>query len=482
MATSKTTNTYNRQNWEDSDFPILCQTCLGDNPYIRMTKEKYGKECKICVRPFTVFRWCPGARMRFKKTEVCQTCSKLKNVCQTCLLDLEYGLPIQVRDAALRMKDDIPKSDVNKEYYIQNMENELNKADSGSLVSSSSSSSKVNEPSDILLRLARTAPYYKRNRPHVCSFWVKGECRRGEECPYRHEKPTDPDDPLADQNIRDRYYGVNDPVADKLMKRAAAMPALPPPEDRTITTLYVGNIGALTEQDLRDHFYQYGEIRSLSVVPKQQCAFVQYTTRAASENAAEKTFNKVVLGGRRLTIKWGRSQARTGPAAHPEQLNPYEPVPGLPRALPELTNNFFNLEPGHIPLPTLPPPPPSLLVNPMMCPPPPPAFFFAGGGPPRFPPGNMGNSGLMSVPGMVPPTAAAMTAVSLANVQAAAAAAAAVSADISAPGTTNTVSLSATSSTASEINPNAPVQQVHYPSQDPSRLGATPLTADKQQE
>lgn len=29
--------------------------------------------------------------MRFKKTEVCQTCSKMKNVCQTCLLDLEYG-------------------------------------------------------------------------------------------------------------------------------------------------------------------------------------------------------------------------------------------------------------------------------------------------------------------------------------------------------------------------------------------------------
>ena len=29
--------------------------------------------------------------MRFKKTEICQTCSKLKNVCQTCLLDLEFG-------------------------------------------------------------------------------------------------------------------------------------------------------------------------------------------------------------------------------------------------------------------------------------------------------------------------------------------------------------------------------------------------------
>ena len=35
--------------------------------------------------------------MRFKKTEVCQTCAKLKNVCQTCMLDLEYGLPVQVQ-------------------------------------------------------------------------------------------------------------------------------------------------------------------------------------------------------------------------------------------------------------------------------------------------------------------------------------------------------------------------------------------------
>ena len=57
--------------------------------------------------------------MRFKKTEVCQTCAKLKNVCQTCLLDLEYGLPVQVRDAALKIKDDLPRSDVNREYYLQ---------------------------------------------------------------------------------------------------------------------------------------------------------------------------------------------------------------------------------------------------------------------------------------------------------------------------------------------------------------------------
>jgi hypothetical protein len=53
---------------------------------------------QICARPFTVFRWCPGARMRFKKTEVCQTCAKMKNICQTCLLDLEYGKVLMLKD------------------------------------------------------------------------------------------------------------------------------------------------------------------------------------------------------------------------------------------------------------------------------------------------------------------------------------------------------------------------------------------------
>ena len=63
--------------------------------------------------------------MRFKTTVICQTCAKIKNVCQTCLLDLEYGLPTQVRDTALALQNEAPTSDVNREYYAQNMEGKV---------------------------------------------------------------------------------------------------------------------------------------------------------------------------------------------------------------------------------------------------------------------------------------------------------------------------------------------------------------------
>lgn len=76
---------------EETDFPIACETCMGPNPYVRMLKDTVGQPCKICSRPYTVFRWKPGPKARYKKTVICQMCAKMKNVCQVCILDLTYG-------------------------------------------------------------------------------------------------------------------------------------------------------------------------------------------------------------------------------------------------------------------------------------------------------------------------------------------------------------------------------------------------------
>jgi len=280
--------------------------------------------------------------MRFKKTEVCQTCAKLKNVCQTCLLDLEYGLPVQVRDAALKIKDDLPTSAVNREYYLQNVDAQLESSDTigpGGVLGKIPS-----HKSELLAKLARTTPYYKRNRAHICSFWVKGECKRGEECPYRHEKPSDPDDPLSTQNMKDRYYGANDPVAEKILKRAQAMPHLDPPEDKMITTLYVGGLDESTsDADLRNAFYSYGEFRNVTLVQKQGCAFVQFTTRGAAEKAAEATFNKLTICGSKVTIRWGKSHGKNSHSgAGPSTMDPMmQPAGTLPPQ--EIGNNFFGL-------------------------------------------------------------------------------------------------------------------------------------------
>lgn len=69
--------------------------------------------------------------------------------------------------------------------------------------------------------------------------------------PFRHEMPTDKADPLANQNIRDRFYGQDDPVAAKMMTRQDEMPKLEPPEDEDISSLWLGNMAEHITPEVR---------------------------------------------------------------------------------------------------------------------------------------------------------------------------------------------------------------------------------------
>ncbi|ORX41115.1 cell wall organization and biogenesis-related protein [Kockovaella imperatae] len=316
-------NDINKVGVESSDFPILCETCLGPNPYVRMSKQEYGSECKICNRPFTVFRWNPGQGARYKKTEVCTTCAKIKGVCQTCLLDLEFGLPVQVRDAALGRKNQAPTSDINKQYYIQNLEAQMEDSPDGMAYDSQVANRAGRE---MLKNLARSDPFYKRNRPHICSFFVKGECKRGAECPFRHELPEE--NGLQNQNMQDRYYGRNDPVAKKMLRQDAENKGMKAPEDETVTTLLFLGLPETTETDVRSAlvfscpFVKPVELKSLTIVEASHCAFVNFKTRDLAERTAEALSAQggIEVQGKRCKVVWGRSRPAKG--KKPESIEP----------------------------------------------------------------------------------------------------------------------------------------------------------------
>lgn len=84
------------------DFPIICEKCLGPNPYVRMLKSDMGKQCKISGSPFSAFRW-QGEHKRWKETCISPAVAREKNVCQACVCDLEYGIPFHVRDHVMEV-------------------------------------------------------------------------------------------------------------------------------------------------------------------------------------------------------------------------------------------------------------------------------------------------------------------------------------------------------------------------------------------
>jgi len=265
-------------------------------------KKPSGKECKICQRPFTVFRWKAGTKGRFKATEICQTCAKLKNVCQTCLFDLEYGLPVEVRDKYLEdAKIEIPGAGANRDYWAE----EANRNIDNLILP-------YNDPekNKVLEQFARNKPYYKRNLPHLCSFYQKGSCIRGDECPYRHELPEE--SAIPDQKLQDRYHGQNDPLANKILHKITGSKTVRPPEDKSITSLIVRDLKPeVTEGDLKEEFEKFGTVDNIRMIPDKTMAVVTFGNRADSENAIKELYGKLVVKESRLYLGWAKYDSNT---------------------------------------------------------------------------------------------------------------------------------------------------------------------------
>jgi len=221
----------------------------------------------------------------------------------------------------LQQKAPLPASRVGRDYQLQ----EAQKAADGNDLPYN----KVGKH-PMLQRLARMTPYYKRNEARICTFYVKGACNRGQDCPFRHELPEGGE--LAHQKLRDRFHGENDPVANKILRRADEEMTLLPPEDKAVTTLYLGGLEpSAKERDVRDKFYVFGEIRSIRMVPRQCCAFVTFVQREAAEEAARQLHRVLDIRGKRVNLMWGRpEQGRQQLASQAQSSGQQFTAAGLP--------------------------------------------------------------------------------------------------------------------------------------------------------
>ncbi|EKG20190.1 hypothetical protein MPH_02547 [Macrophomina phaseolina MS6] len=305
----------NRSGWESTDFPSVCERCLPDNPYVQMLKEDYGSECKICTRPFTVFKWKADRTSRQKRTTICLTCARLKNCCQCCMLDLSFGLPIVVRDAALKMVAPGPQSNINREYYAQNNEKEIEEG-RGAIEEYEKTDEKAR---DLLRRLAQSEPYYKKQRRLELEAdeankdgqkalpaleGADGQLQLHKAGPIRTKDskagPAGARGPLSRSGRGARGF----PSAAQLAPRPED---ILPPADKKITSLFITGVeDDLPEHEIRTFFTKFGQLRSLVCSHRSHCAFVNYVNRNSAEKAAEACQGRAVVKGVPLRVQWGK--------------------------------------------------------------------------------------------------------------------------------------------------------------------------------
>lgn len=331
----------NKATWEDTEVPAVCETCLGPNPYIRMTRERYGLECKLCTRPFTVFKWTPDSvqsnsssvRQKPKKTTICLTCARQKNCCQSCMLDLTYGLPLEIRDTALKMimsaanntngggkngflsieqmnTSSNASNAVIRQYIAQNLDAENKSAQDLEDEQRTKILKESEAARNFLKQIAMGFPQNK----HLLTSHQQEQARKT----------------AASKDSSQQEDGNSKALAIDVGKIAAKLPLngfpKPFPKDTSIRTIFVMGIeDDLPEYVLRDHFLSVltssnkfdpksltSAISSSLCVHRSRCGFFTFKTREMAETVAQSTANsngKFTLNGCKLRLAWSNPKS-----------------------------------------------------------------------------------------------------------------------------------------------------------------------------
>lgn len=227
------------------------------------------------------------------------------------MLDLSFGLPIVVRDAALKMIAPGPQSEVNREFYAQNHEAEIEDGRGGT-----EAYEKTDEKArELLRRLANSEPYFKKQRRIGPADGEGG----GEGSSNSMALTSGGGGPIRTRDSRGGVAprgsssrgGRGGARGGRSFPSAAQLPPGPadilPPSDTTITSLFITGVeDDLPEHKIRDFFTPYGKLRSLVCSHMSHCAFINYATREGAEAAASALQGRAVIAGCPLRVQWGK--------------------------------------------------------------------------------------------------------------------------------------------------------------------------------
>lgn len=267
---------------------MICGPCLGDKDNVRMKRQNNGEECRFCLRPFTTLRWSGDTKVgKMQKTVICESCAKGRNCCQACSVDVDYQIPLDLRDAALKL------AGLDNPYSVENSSKnkEVRAIMGDKLEKSLKNTAHVDEEEkkermrDILSKLAE---------------------KLGSQLP----KPV---------ISKDRSSSSSKEIS----KIIASLPfggTLEYPKAESDRSFFVfGFTPELPQYKISEMFEPHGEIESMKIVQRARCGYVTYLNRSSAEKFADNvngnglntnkgTAGLAIIGNQPIRISWGNSQ------------------------------------------------------------------------------------------------------------------------------------------------------------------------------
>lgn len=185
-----------------------------------------------------------------------------------------------------------PQSDVNKQWYAQEHERDIEEGKGTALEAYNKTDEKAR---DLLRRLARSEPYRRRDVDSADGGGQKA-LTAGDTGPG----------PIRTRDTKGGL-GRGGPAHGRGPARPPTMQDILPPSDSNIASLFVTGVeDDLPEHEIRTFFTQYGTLRSVVVSHRSHCGYINFQTRKGAEIAADACQGKAIIAGCPLKVRWGK--------------------------------------------------------------------------------------------------------------------------------------------------------------------------------